>query len=921
MGVVGRERELSLAEGFLDSAREHFSVLSLEGEAGIGKTTVWREVVRLAEERGFRALACRPAKAEAKLTFSGLADLLEPVPQETFAVLCDIRRHALDVALLRAAPGEAAIDRRTVATAVRSLLGELASDGPVLLAVDDLQWLDPSSSAALGFALRRSASEPIGLLASRRLPEPPGLHVDELVEPERLARVTVGPLSLAGLHHVLKQRLGEAPTRSTLLRIHEASGGNPLFALEVARVLSETGTPPPGEPLPVPSDVRELVRRRIAKLPGATREVLLAAAALGSPREDVIAAALGRPLVSDLEPAERQQIATLEQGALVFAHPLFAGAVYRAATSAERRAMHRRLAGASADPEARARHLALAAEGRDEEAAAVVHAAATQAAARGAPAAAAELVELALGLTEVGSEAEPARVLDSAAYLHLAGETVRARVVLESAGWEGWPSDFHIHALQWLGELIEYTQGTDALAEFGRRIVDRSAHAEARAIGHLGISYATMQSDARSALQHADTALGLLDQLGERADLGTRVSALTVRFRAGAVLGHGLERDLMDRAIALEARLPPERVSVERPSSMFGFWLRWFDDLDGSRDVLERLVHEATASGQDSSRAVGLMQLSITECVAGNLHRAHELGLSAYELARDLDVRQLTKMTASALALVEANLGAVDEARTLCDELRPLAAGSGGAEIDLESILGLLELSLGNFEAADSHLAAALEIFERVGFGEPGHFRVHADAAEAAVAVGDVTRAKRIADFLHAHGERTNHRWSLATAARTRALIAAAEGRLNSALDFGEQSLAYNEDLPMPLERARTLLVRGVIERRARRRGDAKRSFEEALETFEQAGARLWADRARAELERVGLRRGAGDELTEGERRVAELAAQGMTNREVAAALYMSPKTVDANLTRIYRKLGINSRAELGARMADRVQT
>jgi DNA-binding CsgD family transcriptional regulator len=460
-----------------------------------------------------------------------------------------------------------------------------------------------------------------------------------------------------------------------------------------------------------------------------------------------------------------------------------------------------------------------------------------------------------------------------------------------------------------------------ALAEFGRRILDESSDMEAEAVGHLAVSYARMQSDAQSALEHADAALALLERLGPSADPETLAGAFTVRVRAGAILGHGFDRGLMERAIALEGSMPPERVSAEPLAPAFGFWLRWFDDLDASRELLERLVRDATTNGQETSRVVGLMQLAITECVAGRLHRARELGVSAYELARDLDVRQLTKMTTSSLALVYANLGEVDEARAFCEELRPVASGSAGAEIDLEGVLGLLELSLGNFEAADAHLVAALEVFDRVGFGEPGQFRVHADAAEAAVAVGDVARALRIADFLNAHGERTNHRWSLATAARTRALIAAAEGRLASALDFGEQSLAYNEDLPMPLERARTLLVKGVIERRARRRGDAKRSFEEALEIFERAGARLWADRARAELDRVGLRRASGDELTEGERRVAELAAQGMTNREVAAALYMSPKTVGANLSRVYRKLGIKSRAELGARMAERVQT
>jgi DNA-binding CsgD family transcriptional regulator len=922
VGVVGRERELSLAEGFLDSARERFSVLSLEGEAGIGKTTVWREAVRLAEERGFRVLACRPAEAEARLTFAALADLLEPVPEEAFDVLSDGRRGAVEIALLRREPGPTAVDQRAVGTAVRSLLTELARTSPVLLAVDDVQWLDTSSAATLEFALRRSATEPMGLLVSRRAREPAGLKLDELVEPARLTKATLGPLSLAGLHHLLRERLGEAPARSTLVRIHEASSGNPLFALEVGRVLAETGVPPPGEPLPVPTDVRELVRHRIASLPPATREVLLAAAALGSPREEVIRAVLGRTIAADLEPAELHEIAGLERGAVVFAHPLFAGAVYRSATLAERRALHRRLADELDEPETRARHLALAVGGRDEEAAAVAHAAATRAAARGAPAAAAELVELSLRLTEPGSDAEPLRILDAVRYLHLAGETERARRVLESVdSWERWPPSLQARGLDFLGELVGYMEEPAAVAEFGRRIVDESTDIQAQAVGHLVISFAAMQFEARRALEHADTALALLERLGDRADPAILAGGLAVRVRAGAVLGLGLDRELMDRALALEAGLPPEDMRIEHLSPVFGFWLRWFDDLEGSRRMLEALTRDATASGHETTRAVGLMQLSVTESRAGNLQRAHELARSAFVLAEELGAHQLAMLTTHALLLAEANLGSVDEARTLAERLRRLASGSGGGTIELEGALGLLELSRGDYEAANRHLEAALDVFERVGFGEPGQFRMHADAAEAAVALGDLGRATSIADLLKGHGERTNHRWSLATGARVRALIAAADGDLDAALEACELALGHHEGLPMPIELGRTLLVKGVLERRERRRGDAKRSFEQALEIFESAGARLWAERGRAELERVGLRRSSGDELTEAERRVAELAATGLTNREVAAALYMSPKTVGANLTRIYRKLGIKSRAELGAHMGGRVQT
>ncbi len=276
-------------------------------------------------------------------------------------------------------------------------------------------------------------------------------------------------------------------------------------------------------------------------------------------------------------------------------------------------------------------------------------------------------------------------------------------------------------------------------------------------------------------------------------------------------------------------------------------------------------------------------------------------------------------LAAEALALVEAHLGNVDEVRAIIEQQpRPSFITRHGT-LHFRAALGLVELSLGNNDAADVHLRAGLQAAEQVGCGEPGMHRMHANAAEAAVALGDLERAEQIGNFLEEHGQRTNHRWSLATGARVRALIAAARGDLE-ALAAAEQALERHDQLPMPFERARTLLVKGVIERRARMRGHAKSSFEQALEIFEHMAARLWADRARAELDRVGLRRTSGHELTEGERRVAELAAQGLTNREVAAALFMSPKTVEANLSRVYRKLGISSRAELGAQMAELVQ-
>jgi DNA-binding CsgD family transcriptional regulator len=922
VNVVGRERELSLAEEFLDSAGDHFAVLVLEGEPGIGKTTVWREVIRRAQERSFVVLSCRPAATEAKLGLSAVADVLEPVPETAFGALLEPQRHALEVALLRADPGDAVADPRTVATAVRSLLTELASDAPVLLAVDDVQWLDSASAATLAFVLRRLSGERIGFLASRRLSEPALLRMDELVAPEVSARVTIGPLSLAGLQYLLKERLASPPSRSVLVRIDKASGGNPLFALEIGRVLDELGVPAAGEPLPVPSDVQALVRARLSRLRPPTRELLLLSAALEDAREETVSFALGRPIGHDLEPAEREQIARCERGLITFTHPLFAAATVASASGAERRRAHRRLADAVGGSERRARHLALSVEGRDEPTAVAVHAAARDALFRGAPAAAAELVELALRLGKPDSQAQRRRTLDLATYLLAAGERVRAREVLEEVdSWTRWPPRLQARAVARLCQLVCETEQPASAIAFLERKLREPFGVEARAAIHGGLSYSISEVDAARAAKHAHAGLALLEPLGEDTDPWVHATALYMRLRAGVLIGQGLDRDLIDRIRGIEERLPPERRAFDRASPSIAYWLKHVDDLDASRTWLERSLREAVDGGNETGELNVLAHLAITECWAGNLELARHHAVSASNRAEELGSAFSTLLAEEALALVHAHLGNADEVRAIVGRRPPPSSATRHGTLLFRAALGLVELSLGNNEAADTQLQAGLQSAERVACREPGMHRMHANAAEAAVALGDLQRAEEIANFVEEHGKRTNHRWSLATGARARALVAAARGELEDALAAAEQALERHEQLPMPFERARTLLVKGRIERRVRRRGRAKESFEQALEIFEHLGARLWADRARAELERIGLRRTSAADLTEGERRVAELAAQGLTNRQVATALFMSPKTVEANLSRAYRKLGISSRAELGAHMTELVQT
>jgi len=285
--IIGREEELALVHAFIGEADGEPAALVLEGEAGIGKSTLWLAGVEHARAQGLRVLVSRPAEAERGLAHMGLADLFEDILDDVLPALPAPRRRALEVALLMEELAGDPVDPRAVALGVRGALQLLSGAEPLLVAVDDAQWLDPSSASALGFALRRLASNHLLLLFARRLvdgAQPSG--IEQALDAGRVQRVHVGPLSVGALHRFLRDRLGRPFARQTLLRIHERSGGNPFFALELARVLDADFDA--AHPLPVPETLEGLVRGRIATLPARTREALAFASALGTPAESLL---------------------------------------------------------------------------------------------------------------------------------------------------------------------------------------------------------------------------------------------------------------------------------------------------------------------------------------------------------------------------------------------------------------------------------------------------------------------------------------------------------------------------------------------------------------------------------------------------------------------------------------------------------
>jgi len=367
--IVSREEELASLHAFIGEEPGGAAALVLEGEAGIGKSTLWLAGVEQARERGLRVLWSRPAEAERGLAYVGLGDLFEDVLDDVLPALPAPRRRALEVALLLEEAGDS-LDPRAVGMAVRTALQLLAEDRPVLVAIDDLQWFDASSAGALAFALRRRGSSHVLLMLARRLADrAPPSGLEQALGAERVQRLPVGPLSVGALHRFLRDRLGRPFARQTLLRIHERSGGNPFFALELARILdADIG---PVQPLPVPESLEELVRARISGLPASTREALVLASALGATSESLLQRA---GVAADaLDPAVVAQVIERENGTIRFTHPLLSSVLYQDLGD-ERRNVHARIAGIVEDPLLRARHLALSTETPDADVAAVLDA-------------------------------------------------------------------------------------------------------------------------------------------------------------------------------------------------------------------------------------------------------------------------------------------------------------------------------------------------------------------------------------------------------------------------------------------------------------------------------------------------------------------------------------------------------------------
>jgi DNA-binding CsgD family transcriptional regulator len=541
--------------------------------------------------------------------------------------------------------------------------------------------------------------------------------------------------------------------------------------------------------------------------------------------------------------------------------------------------------------------------------AAEVAAAARRARLRGAPDTAAELLELAVALTPPGERALERRI-ELAEHLYTAGDFDRGAEVLEEIRPELPAGDLQARALLLLSEVVYRRVGEIEAAAITRAALAAAADPILRVRCHVRLAGWATTSDLQQSAADLSAAAELLEQSREPVP-GLRASVVVNRIRVDHFLGRGLDFAAAEHAFELE-RLEPSRDVDEREPMVRGIWCRYVDDHDGARTLFEEAQRIAHDEGDDSSLVNILLNRLVVELWAGDWDRAEGFARELEEAAEQLS---LTNVAHAWTAYLDAHRGRLDAVRRAFEA----ADRHDGlfAMLYLRA-LGIAELGAELYEDAAAHLEQALGILDAMGVAEPAAWRVEGDAIEATLGAGDRERACALLERFQERAARTRMPWSLAVSGRCAGLVHAASGDLDRAREALGRALVAHRACPVPFETARTLLVHGLVLRRLKQRRDARAALEQASAIFAGLGAEPWLRRAEDELGRVAVRR-APEELSATELRIARLAADGLSNRLIAERAFVSVKTVETNLKRAYRKLGISSRAQLARALDDQL--
>lgn len=917
--IVGRDEELALISSFLtDEAGS--DVLLIEGEAGIGKTTLWREAVARAANKEWIVLETRPSAAEAGLAFSGISDLLGPKLDDPALELRAPQAAALEIALSLREPEDGSPVPRLLSLAVLNALRALGAETTVVVAVDDVQWLDRESAAALAYAFRRLEAEQVRLIASLRLgPTLPFSTLLEALAPERATRVRVEGLSAGALNKAIRVHLDRTLSRPLMLRVHQVAGGNPFYALELARSLGDDS----GPDFNLPSSLERLTSERLRRLAPPVRRVLEPAALLANPTTTMLERleedqSLAGTLLDEAAVAD---VIEVESDRVRFTHPLLAEATAALIPPRRRRLLHQRLAELVSDPEEQARHLALASEGQDRDVAEALDVAARHARARGAPEAAADLAELARKRTPpAGASALRRRGLVAAQYHFDAGDATRATDLLREVIDDSPPGPERAELLYRLSSMSWMNLSRGVREPAMQALEEAGEDPRLRAALHDVLAWVEFYwGDLDKAYDHARECVRWAAKVK---DAATRADALATLGFVEFLRGQPSE-ELTSEAIELEdvvaGRTWTEASVFTAPRTVLGLELMWSGRLDEARRMFEQELAEYEQHGAFTAIQEVLCYLSEVESRAGRWAEATRHAAEGMENLVESGRQALSgQMFHFPKSLAEAYLGRVEDARDSATEGVRLGLANDDhfyANAN-RAVLGFLELSLSNFDEARAHLEPVVGFVEKMAAAEPAIFTCLPDYIEALVALGLGDEAEPLANRLEEQGRVRERPWALATAARCRGLIAQSRRDLEAAEAALAEAVQLHQGTPQPFDHARTLLVLGEVQRQSRRRKEARGTLERALAIFEDLGATLWAEKARLELARIGGRTKSGAELTATETRVAELVAAGLTNKAVAAELFVSDRTVEGHLSRIYAKLGVRSRTELARHFA-----
>jgi DNA-binding NarL/FixJ family response regulator len=919
--LVGRADLLASVESRLGAGGS----VVLTGSSGIGKTVVMDAIGAAAAARGERVLRASGAETERWIPYSGLADLLSQVPPSYVGELPEPQRVAINAVLGVSRADEAGGQPRlTPRLAWLALLERCAAAGPVLVLVDDAQWLDAESADVIAYAARRVDGRAVrGIVAERSDRGETGDGPGRTAAPTRavalapapVVEIPVPPLAAHEVAELLE--LYSLPARAAS-KVHADSGGNPFLALALGGAFADRPSVT-WRPAPLPQRIHALLRDRADGLPAEVRETLLIAALATRPTVELLLRAGRVEAERDIRLAAARGLLVTDGSRIRFTPPAAATVVTELATAAHRSTVHTALSTVVTDAVERARHRALASASPDAEVARSIVTAAEEARRRGALPLAAELYLLAADRTPAELAAERLEWLVAAAEVGAAAS--RPEVVNRAAEAVIAADSTPAHRVRVRTALIDLSG--QALADmdeiFAAALADAGDDPALMAPLRLQLSWqAMLDGNPARADTEADHAVELARMVG---DTATEAMALAVKAQVSRVVGRADYMALLERALALPP--PTQQGRMHLTPRYLGVRFALHDDrLDVAREELLRMLALVERGGGEELVEV-LRCLSEVSAQAGRCAEALDF------IGRALRVAQETGLSPGPVwhtaAIAELAGGTIGKATAFAER------GCRASEQERDSIYLRRNLhALGQARLRGGDARGGVETLRRIraleraqGMIEPSVLRWHSDLAAGLIALGELEEAESTIDSAReAVANRTHNAGVTSRLDRAEALLVAERGEPDRAVALLSGAVHRFELLGQPIERGHTLLVLAQVERRRRRHAAARTAAGEALEIFNRIGAKPWAEQASRTLARLDGRSepeeqtsGALATLTATEARIAAMVRDGASNREIATRMFLSVKTVEATLTRMYRKLGVRSRTQLSSRL------